>query len=329
MKYNDLKNQTYIPEKLNVKNFYSNNVNDGYLFRISLQMAKCENVQVADHFINEFVRNSVNSLFWITKDQSVKQPLGIMLSNFYCDYDKFLSLKYELDSIMHNAEAHNFKGHNAKNLYLKVYIKSNNINKKTKKKIDLFVNLHQQFFRTIARRTKSDRIIYNVEKDYQDFGVNSNRNNNLSRIPVLFNNDTICFQMFRSTMNIGTIYATVQLCKLLVDFCDQQITIDELLLNGNSVENKFNDYIYSKSMYVRKYMEHLKTSMKKENNYLSEQNLTNNLKNCQDINIFDGDRNETESSEWVFHEGQINVEEGNNSNVEILIDDLLFRNALA
>ena len=151
------------------------------------------------------------------KDDTVRQPLGLKLYSHYFDIETFNSRIEEFCEILKVADSCGFKGHNAKNLILRIYLtQRHGFSNKVRKKIDMFVNLHPLFFKTISRRIKKDTMIYSVDKDYQQFGQNGDSN----RSPVLFGDNEIGFQMFRSTTNINTILATIELCYLVVDFCD-------------------------------------------------------------------------------------------------------------
>ena len=148
-------------------------------------------------------------------------------------------------------------------------------------------------------------MVYSVDKDYQQFGQSCDSN----RSPVLFGDNEIVFQMFRSTTNINTILATIELCYLVVDFCDTQITIDELIGSSDVVQKKFNDYIQDKSLFFKHYMQSLKINMTKENNYYNE-NLNNGFTNCSDIQLFSNLDDQNFDCQWdVFNEDDELLEE--------------------
>ena len=276
---------------------YFSDINSGKkLFRFNLQLAKCQSMESADFFVNNL--ENCNFLF-ARKDDTVRQPLGLKLYSHYFDIETFNSRIEEFGEILKVADSCGFKGHNAKNLILRIYLtQRHGFSNKVRKKIDMFVNLHPLFFKTISRRIKKDIMVYSVDKDYQQFGQSGDSN----RSPVLFGDNEIVFQMFRSTTNINTILATIELCYLVVDFCDTQITIDELIGSSDVVQKKFNDYIQDKSLFFKHYMQSLKINMTKENNYYNE-NLNNGFTNCSDIQLFSNLDDQNFDCQWdVFNE---------------------------
>ena len=299
MNYEDLKNANQKPDNFNSV-IFADNIED-VLFELRFEMAKCESMENVNTFLNNV---SHSRMFYFCKDTGVRQPIGIAVGSYFSSFDKFVNSE-ELQNILKHASMAGFKAHDAKKLYMTVSLKSNNINDKIKRKIDMFVNLHPTYFKKIARRTKANIIHYNINKNYYEFGSITDNSS-----PVFFDENLIKFKMFRSTLNLNTILATIELCKLIFEFCKDEIYIDDLLASNSYVEEKFEDYVRSKSTFFKQYEDIINIKMVKEINILSDENLNNNLTNCSDINIDDQNENALSnySDNWVFGKKENSLE---------------------
>lgn len=291
MNYEDLKNSNQKPSDFNLLIFSENS--EDVLFELQFEIAKCENMENVNTFLNNV---SHNRMFYFCKDTGVRQPIGILVGSYFSSFDKFINSE-ELQNILKHASMAGFKAHDAKNLYMTVSLKSNDITDTVKRKIDMFVNLHPTYFKKIARRTKVNKIHYDINKDYYEFGSIVNNSS-----PVSFNENIINFKMFRSTLNLNTILSTIELCKLIFEFCKDEIYVDDLLSSNSYIEDKFENYVRSKSIFLKQYEDTINIKMFKENNILNDGNLNNNLTNCSDINIDDQNENTLHnySDNWDF-----------------------------
>lgn len=259
MDYKDL--QT--PDKIV---FGINNIDNNDLkFRIEIEMAKCTNINNANKFI-DFAKNYY--IFQLCKNDRPVQDIGLNLFSNFFTFDEFKNNSDCILDILKNATSAGFKAHDAKNLYFRVILWSKNpFDKITKRKIDLFVHGHSDFLKKFSRRTNTNKIKYNSDKSYQQFG------NDIidKKLPVNFLNDNeIAFNIFRSTMNFQTILASIELCHIIFNFCKNEINVDNILLNNGQIQNMFNEYMMANSHYIHPYLESKNIKLEKQCTYLTE-----------------------------------------------------------
>ena len=275
MKYEELNDNNYAPKNLN-KKFFANSRTD-WLFRFDIQMARCENIEQADKLAS-FVEDS--EIFYLKKNTNVRQPIGATISSYFCSFD-MLQSSDELVSILKYCDKCGFKGHNAKGLTFTVTVKlPEELDVQYKRNIDLFVNMHPNYFKSVARRVKNNKCKYSIDRDYYDFGNTSSTTSSVS-----FERKNIHFNFFRSTLNFHTILSTIELCKLVIKFCKNDISLDCILTDDVATVGMFNDYVSENSKYFKVYAEEKKIVLTTERQFFGNEDLTNGFVNCSDVSV--------------------------------------------
>ena len=275
MNYLNLPDSNFYPLDFNNKKFITKR-NVQLLFQIQLQISQCNNLDYANKFIQQ---SQFFPLFFLCK-QNNSQKYDLQIKSYYFSFDY---LKYNMKKLLKFTELalnSNYRGHQTDIIQnMKIKIKSNDLTDYLKRKIDIVINSHPDFIKKISRRKKIGNIQYNLLKKYDQFGTNYKNS------PLQFKDNIITFNMFRSTLKMTTILSTIQFCKLIFEFCKDNITIDNIMYNQN-YENNFNNYIKKYSKFFYSYMVSLNIEFVKEFNHLFYNESINSVKNCSDVILY-------------------------------------------
>lgn len=243
---NNLKNENY---SFNKNIFMASNENTRDLvFNVTMQLAKCENEDIAKEFCN----NHGHPFFVFCKDSHISQQYGIKIKTHSGSLDYHKEIFNVWKKLSSDATRVGFKAHEAKKCWFTVaFDKGNIIDATLLRKIDLFMINNYEYFKKLSRRERNNFSLSN-NKMHNELGVNQRDND-----AIKYNRDDISFNFFRSTLKPETILSTIELCHSVVHFLkDNQIVFDDLYDNNNTVFSSYkrfiNNYEYL-SDYVRRF----------------------------------------------------------------------------
>jgi len=167
------------------------------------------------------------SLFWLTSDSSLDN--GVEITTQPANID-FMLENMPWEKITAAAKNHGFKSHDTTTCGLHVHVSRLGLGKTRERQEVVLSNLivfHWLFWGKLiklARRNRTSWAEPNIEEDETDLDggrkvEEAKRKGRLSAINNT-NYDTIEFRMFRGSLNVSTIKATVQLVDAMVRFSD-------------------------------------------------------------------------------------------------------------
>lgn len=218
-------------------------------FKVSLQLAKCEKKETVQEFCDEHG----HPFFVFVDVEKARQPYGIKIKTHggTLNYHKEILKDWKL--LTSHATRAGFKGHEAKNCWMSVSFNKDLLNNTVQRKIDLFVSNNYDFFKRLSRRTEKNYSIV-TNKLHHELGINTRKNKD----PIVYLENEICFNFFRSTLKTETIIATIELCHSLIYFLrDTGVLFDDLYDQNQGVFRDYKSYIMggNKYPYLKNYIE--------------------------------------------------------------------------
>lgn len=243
---NNLKREDY---SFNLERFKAENESsDDLFFNITMQLAKCENEDIAADFCNKHY----NPFFVFCKDSHVRQQFGIKIKTNAGTLNYHKQIFNNWKKLVNHATQAGFKGHEAKKCWFTVsFNKDNIIDETILRKIDLFMINNYEYFKKLSRRERNNYSLSN-NKMHNELGINQRDND-----AIKYNQNNIAFNFFRSTLKAETILSTIEICHSVVHYLkDREIIFDDLYDNNSSVfqgyKNFINNYEYL-SNYARRF----------------------------------------------------------------------------
>lgn len=124
-----------------------NTMNTVPVFSLSLETSKVKK-EIAENFCSSCEVNICK-----LKPIQKKKTYGAILTTKYATYDELVNLD-ELKYILYSMNENGFCGHNAKNNFMKIKTNLSQFDKKTNKKVDLFLLRNKIMCMKIARKNK-------------------------------------------------------------------------------------------------------------------------------------------------------------------------------